>query len=508
MFRHCSFSWAVLALGALSAACTTETVVFKDREPFNPPPDAARGFLGYYTVSGKQTTCGNCHVGHQRDWKETAHAGAFQTLEANPGQQASCYGCHTVSHRGNGAATPAGWNAVADSAYRDVQCESCHGAGLTHVTEPDIAANVPLARASMTDSLASCAGCHSGRHHSFAEEWAAGGHGTIIASPAGRDGCKSCHEGKAALAAFGVTAEYQEKGSTTPMPITCTVCHDPHGNGRPAQLRFAIDDRDPELNLCMRCHMRRIEPAGGSSHGTSPHAPQGAVLLGTAGYRPAGFDYDTTLIQSSHGTEQNPGLCATCHMNRFTVTDSASGNFVFQATGHLFFPIPCVDAQGRPTADQNCEYTETARSFNSCASAGCHPSTASARSSFNAARTRLKEDLADVLWEDLNGDQTVDAGDAGYLTMVPAAEFTADNIITAAEGALFNVRMVGPGLYDAGDKSQGAHNPFLAEALLRANIAEMQAVYSLPAPPARTQAILNGPLGAVTKRPIKRLVTR
>ena len=62
------------------SACTTEKIVFKDREPFNPPPDAASGFLGYYTVSSKQTSCGNCHVGQQTKWAQTRHASAYKTL--------------------------------------------------------------------------------------------------------------------------------------------------------------------------------------------------------------------------------------------------------------------------------------------------------------------------------------------------------------------------------------------------------------------------------------------
>ena len=38
------------------------------REPFNPPPDTQNNFLGYFTTSDQQTTCGNCHVMHQADW--------------------------------------------------------------------------------------------------------------------------------------------------------------------------------------------------------------------------------------------------------------------------------------------------------------------------------------------------------------------------------------------------------------------------------------------------------
>jgi hypothetical protein len=76
---------------------------------------------------------------------------------------------------------------------------------------------------------------------------------------------------------------------------------------------------------------------------------------------------------------------------------------------------------------------------------------------------------------------------------------TNDNTITPAEGAAFNVRM----LRESGsDGSRGVHNPFLAEALLRANITELQDRYpGLPALFAPIQQIMAGPLGAVTKRP-------
>ena len=68
----------VLAL--LLVGCSDEKIVF--REPFNPPPDANSGFLGYFTATDKQTTCGNCHVTHQATWQNTAHASAYEALAA------------------------------------------------------------------------------------------------------------------------------------------------------------------------------------------------------------------------------------------------------------------------------------------------------------------------------------------------------------------------------------------------------------------------------------------
>ncbi|HEX7336920.1 MAG TPA: hypothetical protein VF252_06905, partial [Gemmatimonadales bacterium] len=63
---------------------------------------------------------------------------------------------------------------------------------------------------------------------------------------------------------------------------------------------------------------------------------------------------------------------------------------------------------------------------------------------------------------------------------------------------------------DGADGSSGVHNPFMAEALLRANIDELQAAYpGLPPLRGPVQDIMKGPLGAVTKRPLTRpLISR
>ena len=82
--------------------------------------------------------------------------------------------------------------------------------------------------------------------------------------------------------------------------------------------------------------------------------------------------------------------------------------------------------------------------------------------------------------------------------MVMAAQpdqFAPDNTITPAEGALFNAKLCGPELYENGDRSKGAHNVFLCEALLRASIDEVRATYGLPAPPVAAQKILSQRLG-------------
>ncbi|MEZ4412170.1 MAG: cytochrome c3 family protein [Gemmatimonadales bacterium] len=529
-----SRSFAAL-FGALAlvfvVGCTETNTVYEtvERPQFNPPPDSVNGYMGYYTAATKQTTCGNCHSGYQGQWVTTAHADAYDAL-VNSGHAASyCYGCHTVSDAGNsGAASgqPGGWNAVESPAYHDVQCESCHGPGYTHVSDPN-PDNHPFARAGLKDTVMSCGGCHSGAHEPFVEQWSQTAHADSAANayPAGGGtGCGAgCHEGRAALARFnGSPSHYVEKDSvgqeTTLPPATCAVCHDPHGSPYQGQLRAPIDVPDVTVNLCMSCHNRGTTPSGNFSNSTATvtkrgsHAAQGPIVLGSgAGYIPRGFAYDTNNAYTTHASANNPRLCAGCHVNSFTVTDAATGEFVLQSVGHLFSPDPCLDGTGQPTADNSCDHLPASnRNWTGCLNAGCHASADVAASALVSDST-LIAGLANQLWNDLNptlnsgGEPYMDPADAGDLVYLL---FTAgnptvdgvqafdpnDNIVSPAEGALFNAMMLADNLYGHKDGSYGVHNPFYYQALLSASINEVQEVYAafLPGPPSpAVQATIN-----------------
>ena len=448
-------SVSIVALFIAAAGCTDTETLFVERPLFDDPPSAAAGFLGYGTQSAIATglpVCGSCHAGKQRDWEKTAHAHAWGTLEASGGSQAFCEGCHTVSERGNATTQPGGWTATADARYTDVQCESCHGPGETHVGNPG--ASQPLASIAVGADLSSgCGECHSGSHHPFLEEWSESRHGfSGNAGVRNRESCQSCHEGRAALEAFGENSNYVELTGAENQPIGCNVCHDPHGSPNPAQLRFPIDAPDVNQNLCMKCHQKRAVPELASSRG--PHSPQGPLLIGEdVGWIPPNFD--TGILIGTHGTDQNQDLCATCHVNAYSITDPVTNNFVFNATGHLFKAIPCVDGQGIPNTG-DCALTE--RTFASCTGAGCHGSGAAARSAFTVATLRVSN-----LVQQLNAQ----------LAGVPPSEFdSGDDVLTVAEGALFNKRL--------GEiESSAVHNPFLTEALLLGSMQAVQDEYGV-----------------------------
>ncbi len=452
---------AMAVLVALSlAACVDTQRVLVDKPLFEQPPAAAQGFLGYSDVAAGKPVCGNCHVGHYAEWQGTAHSHAFKDLQASDHAAASCEGCHTVGAKGNWVTDPnVGWTSTADPRYQDVQCESCHGPGLTHVTNPD--ETQPLASVLVgLDLTNGCGECHSGANNPFLEEWSQSIHGQVPhqSFTGDRDPCKNCHTGEGALRSWGEDPNFLEKDSLEEngghLAILCIVCHDPHNATIDKQLRFPIDVASVEGNLCMKCHHYRPEPEVNSSRG--PMSPEGPLLLGQAGWRSPDFG-PTDDIRPTHASSANEDLCVTCHLHRSRIND-ASGALVINSTGHLFVAIPCPDAEGRPTTEEGC--TVQQRSFEACANSACHGSADNARFAYGAATQRIEDLVA-----------TVNA----LLAKVPASEFdTSDGRISTAEGAKFNAALGAlPG--------SPIHNPFMMEALLTASVKQLQKDYGVTA---------------------------
>jgi predicted CXXCH cytochrome family protein len=522
---------AVSLAALVLSACTTEKIQYVNRPPFTAGKDTTNGFLGYFTISTQQTSCGNCHVSTQAAWVTTKHASAWKNLKASGAASAFCYGCHTVSQLGNVvglAGKPAGYNAVADSAYQDVQCESCHGPGFTHATSPQIS-NAPLASIHVDTALANgCGGCHTGIHEPFVDQWVQSAHasGPGFSHAVGSASCEPCHEGKRALAVkFGVTTNYLEKSDTSHQRITCVVCHDPHGRaGFVGQLRADITTPTTD-NLCIKCHSRSGTPPWGvaptvGSTARGAHGAQGLLVLGqNVGWIPPNFAYDTSQIVSSHGTALNTRLCATCHVAFTTVTD-AKGVLVQNNVGHLFEAIPCQSAAtGIPVPCATAAPADTVRSFVACATSGCHSTVGVAKTAYTSFKARVNSEL-DAIWLDLNGNGTIDSActpggtmlgcDTGLLPQLvtravrPGAT-RADSlplrfdttVTTVAKGTLFNAalaatsdrpyflggKVFGRGFATHMASGNGVHNPFLLDALLTASIAAVKTTYGLAPPP-------------------------
>lgn len=487
--------WLAVALLAGSAwGCVERDAVYVDQAPWEAAFSSVTGFLGYRgDPAQKVTQCAGCHEGYQEAWARTGHARAWDGLQKSGHAQPFCEACHAVSSLGNRISDPkVGWVATQDPRFVDVQCESCHGPGAAHVSFPK--GNLPLASIAVPkEGTDGCGGCHYGAHHPFVEQWAKSAHGKgpHTSYAGGNPACARCHEGKAALeVTFGAAGPYAEKGSGELLTITCAVCHDPHGSTLPGQLRASITAPTRD-NLCMRCHTNRGTPW--SARG--PHAAQGFLLLReSVGYIPAGSGIVPSQIPNPHGLPNNEGLCTTCHVQKFTVTD-AGGAFVFQNVGHTFAALPCLDEKGIPDPEADCSLDR--RYFQGCTGSGCHGSVDLARAAYLRTKDRLNS-LLDQLWVDSNKNRVMDITDAGLLPQVLAKGYWDDlnpnsSRMTPAKGALWNAMLawtddrphwsaaeVGGFPFSSHPSSgNGVHNPHLLEALLLASIGEVRSAYGL-----------------------------
>jgi predicted CXXCH cytochrome family protein len=492
---------ALAALLLLLPVGACETIVYQDRPLFPDPAATAGGFVGYGNVQNRTTVCGNCHSTLQRQWVETAHASAWSTLQGLGANALEQWGLqHTTNQLGNPFNAPGGWGAVRDPRYQDVQCESCHGPNLDHVRAPT-RANWPLAEigGGTVQQPRACSQCHSGALYPYHEEWARSAHGRIpsagnqATSPSGRAECRGCHTGEDALVLWGVLAEFVEKRSHVANPaqnvaITCAVCHDPHRNEIPGQLRHPINVPSEEENLCMKCHQKRGTPELTTFRG--PHSPEGPTLLGFAGAWLPGMEFPQG-ISTTHGSERNPRLCAGCHVVQFRTSAPGTGGAV--STGHTFEATPCVDEQGLPVPGPCPTQQQT---YRSCTGSGCHGSEAVARSIEAAVSQRfidLTNELSGLLQRahqdgQRRANQPVTnwwaCRGTGNCPGSPLHWATSQNQIwTVALSSAWNFELIRRNTGGGGPLRQGqvSHNPILIEALLRTSIREMRREYNLPA---------------------------
>ena len=252
--------------------------------------------------------------------------------------------------------------------------------------------------------------------------------------------------------------------------MVCSVCHAAHDATFTAQLRFPIETTSINLHLCARCHNRRPIPDPNSSHGLAPHSPESELVKGEAGWFPPGSGIAPGSVITSHGSEANPTLCAKCHVEGFTVTNPETGDFEFQAVGHTFQAIPCLDESGIPNGETECDLSVTARSYAGC-TGGCHASDEQAQGLL-AFKINQVEPLTEELIALLEiVDPTLEE-EGGEID-------PADPSFTVAEGAFFNYNLA---LHGGDVKGSAIHNPRLIPALLEASIEAVEDEYGVALP--------------------------
>lgn len=147
------------ALGSVPAVAQTLSEYYRrvndhNRQAFadRKPPPVEPGQSHYLGVED----CANCHEEEHEFWKKTQHAKAYETLTVQHKEfNLDCVSCHVTGYE-----KPGGSTVTHVAAFKDVQCEVCHGPGSRHEDDPK---NPTLIVASPSRSL--CAGsCHHPPH--------------------------------------------------------------------------------------------------------------------------------------------------------------------------------------------------------------------------------------------------------------------------------------------------------------------------------------------------------
>ncbi|HOI29587.1 MAG TPA: T9SS type A sorting domain-containing protein [Melioribacteraceae bacterium] len=330
-------------------------------------------YLGYTNtfVDGvnKNVNCQTCHPSYVTEWSNTGHATTLTEEFEGQGSDhfgANCISCHSTGHNTTAAndgfddfpftfptVLAPGMTATLVAQFPDamlranVQCESCHGPGSTH-----LGATTDF-RMVATYNPDVCAYCHdSGTHHLLPEQFDASVHaGVVDESGPGREGCVRCHTGSGFKQYVDNVSTSDPYFDVSYNPITCAGCHDPHNATNPHQLRkvtanlLAPNNTTITINqanagngaICFNCHQSRSEANAAAAAATlnsrfGPHyGAQGDMLVGNNMFELGGVK----LASSNHfGITQAHGSCVACHM--YGVATPVANGQVALVGGHSF----------------------------------------------------------------------------------------------------------------------------------------------------------------------------
>ena len=328
----------------------------------------AHGITGMEEVErGKGAYAVSCIKCHTTGWDATANNNNF-------GYKVKQSGWDTTWYKGLELLSGDYWITTGDSSKWNmltadekklgtIGCEQCHGPMADHKMTAD------KKKAGVTIQPDVCNQCHdASKKHSLGTFYKNSGHYQMHyggAAEGGRVTCQPCHTGAGYM--YYINNNQDTSGITTKYvvardaatPISCQVCHDPHGNNNPYALRtmslkgdtlkngymLPANLRSSTGNICMNCHGGRYSvkyritttaPYYGWADRFYPHYnAQGDMLLGSGGYQYG--DESFTGLMTHAGVE---GLCVGCHMqNRnglpnhsFSMTDTMKAAGTYKPT--------------------------------------------------------------------------------------------------------------------------------------------------------------------------------
>lgn len=351
------------------------------------------GVGNFEGVTGSAPRCMMCHTNATGTtpsltpiwtaWSTSAHAQSFKNKITDPAQThfgTSCYKCHTTGSDNNLVVSNGGFDDIAASLnwvigtpnagkwdtlktsyskltnMATIGCESCHGAGSSHYsTSGDRKGSIQISKA---DGV--CDKCHdSPWRYPQANQFRNSMHSEAVWSSSFKknnatttynlDACIRCHDGDGFVNFVkGNAKDYSTLTLKGHVGVTCATCHDPHGNGKPYNLRVAPAGSDTLGNgasytavggngqLCFNCHKARsssvtVLKSAISSRWGPHHATQADVFLGD---NAAAFD--ATPFASTAHKDMVTDACVTCHMSATTDTsDHANRDMVGGHSWHM-----------------------------------------------------------------------------------------------------------------------------------------------------------------------------
>lgn len=306
-------------------------------------------YIGLYNTANPMS-CSMCHTETIASWESTGHAIAQDSV-SNPYYGYDCLSCHNTGwdpNTANGGAdefvsqdtTQTPDYVITDQTkwdnMKNVQCEQCHGP----VGDASGALDMTHTGRDTDFSAENCGICHQDSHHPYLEEWSESAHSeseVVFFTRENNGDCYYCHYAQD-FVAFVTDDEYD--GSTfvpegdVDNVITCSACHNPHGNDNPGNIRDLPPAFDGKI-VCDVCHNSHTDVVDVTQ---TPHHTTSEVLDGSPlfGYQYPGEEYSN----SYHSNIQE--RCISCHVHMVPYDGEIT------KTGHTFEPSQesCKECHG------------------------------------------------------------------------------------------------------------------------------------------------------------------